>query len=149
MKREEMLKECACLKDQIEDMYCNQLLSQEKIAAKLNMSVKRIPILIDHFHLTRDASLVQSKALRDSEEKQRNYNDVKSRVTKDAIIKWYMEEDHDYNDAADHFDPCSTSCARTTASGKTNRSRDTRAWRPARRNMVKTTSSTSANAEKR
>lgn len=103
MKREEMLKECACLKDQIEDMYCNQLLSQEKIAAKLNMSVKRIPILIEHFHLTRDASLVQSKALRDSEEKQRNYSGVKSRVTKDAIVKWYIEEDHDYNDAAEHF----------------------------------------------
>lgn len=103
MRKKEDLSKYDNLKDQFIDLYCNQLIPQEEIAQRLNISVKRIPVLIEYFNLRRDPQAAKSKSLQNNSKKQANYNNIKSRITKEIIEQWYIIEDNDYKLAPEHF----------------------------------------------
>lgn len=88
-------------KELIEDLYCNQLLSIKKIMQQLNITKTALLHLIDIYNLTRDKHAVKSKS--NTEVKNRYYNNVKKRISKEDLENYYIEEDNSYYDTIKYF----------------------------------------------
>jgi predicted DNA-binding protein YlxM (UPF0122 family) len=83
--------------------YYNSYLSIDAMANKTNICRSHVCDLIKYWGLTRNLSKVKSFNLSNSEAKQANFNNIISRITKDAIYQWYIIEDHDYSEAPAYF----------------------------------------------
>ena len=88
-------------KQQLEELYCNQLLSRIKCAETLGITYNAVINLIREYNLIQDKHAAKSKS--NSEVKNRYYNQVKERISKEILVKYYIQEDHSYDDTYKHF----------------------------------------------
>lgn len=85
-------------KEDLEDLYINKLLSIEKISIKLNICEDLCRRIIKHYNLKRDSNLVRSKSLLESDSKKKLYLEIKQKITKEIIEKYYIEQDIPYDE---------------------------------------------------
>lgn len=81
--------------------YCVNFLNEKEIALKYNLTEYGVKKLIKEYVLKRDPHKAHS--IKNSRVKNKYHNEIKNKITKDALCKWYISEDHDYKDAPIHF----------------------------------------------
>lgn len=91
-------------KELIKKLYIENKLSKDKIAKELNISVSIVNKIIKYYNLKRDRYKILSEKLSNpNSKKQSHFQELCKRIPKEDIIKWYVEEDHKYEDAFEHY----------------------------------------------
>lgn len=89
--------------EDIRRLYCDCLMSIDAIAKSVGANPKTVAKAIKRMGLSRDRHAVMSKSQRMASDGKTKFDRFLSEHTKDEIIKWYVEEDHDYSEAPSHF----------------------------------------------
>lgn len=89
--------------EDIRRLYCDCLMSIDAIAKSVGANPKTVAKAIKRMGLSRDRHAVMSKSQRMASDGKTKFDRFLSEHTKDEIVKWYVEEDHDYSEAPSHF----------------------------------------------
>lgn len=88
----------------IEKYYLKDNLSKDKIAKKIGVCNEKLNKIIKYYNLKRDNNKIKSLKLSDlTSKKQQPFQELCKRISKEDIVKWYIEEDNDYKDAWEHY----------------------------------------------
>ncbi len=90
-------------KSELEELYLNQLLPLSQIAKKLNICNESCNKIIKFYNLSRDRGKVMSKLLTNNTKKLQFHNEIKSKIPRDLLYKYYVEEDHGYKESIKYF----------------------------------------------
>lgn len=88
-------------KEKLEDLYCNQLLGKMKCAEALGIKYNAVINLIKEYNLVQDTHAAKSKS--NKEVKNREYNKIKERISKEILYNYYIIGDHTYEETYKHF----------------------------------------------
>ena len=102
LKGEEI--ESKYIKKDIEYLYLDKKLSKEEISRHYNISTSTLNKILNYYKIIRDRySILSEKLNSKTSKKQSHFQEIISKISKEEIIKWYIEEDNDYKDAPQHF----------------------------------------------
>lgn len=91
-------------KETLEDLYCNQYLSLEKIGKAVGVYYTSVAKLVEHYGLTRDKNKSRNLAIKAKAKERGIGSDYwKEKISKEDLTQYYIIEDHDYYDAMKHF----------------------------------------------
>ena len=87
-------------KEELEDLYINQLLSMEEISKYFHLSREVIKRVIDKYGLKRDKSKVLSNKIKGKRDELKSHQ---NNISKEEFYQYYIVEDHGYYETAEHF----------------------------------------------
>lgn len=88
---------------QLEDLYCNKLLSIENIGKQLGICGESVKRAISYYNLTRDSSKVKSNSLVNSIQRHIKFEEVKNRISKEDLYNYYIIENHSWEESPSYF----------------------------------------------
>lgn len=88
-------------KESLRKYYCEDFLNVEKCANVFGVTCHAIQVLLKEYNLQRDKHEAKSKT--NSIVKNRYYNEVKQRVTKEILEQFYIIEDNSYENCTKEF----------------------------------------------
>lgn len=89
--------------EKFKQLYLIDKLSLVNIGKELNCCNEVVKKLVSYFNLSRNRGDVNSTSLNNSGAKKKQFQDLISRISKEDILKYYIEEDHGYYESIDHF----------------------------------------------
>ena len=89
-------------KSYIEDLYCNQLLNIKEISGILNVCDETTYKIIKYYNLKRNKQDVFKNTLSKTPT-DKLFQEIINKISKKDIIEYYIEEDHEWEETAKHF----------------------------------------------
>ena len=87
-------------KEYLEELYYNQCLAKQIIFKKLNISRDLLNRLFDYYSIEQKEEIYnKSRSTHISETKSNNT----PKITKEELVEWYINQDHNYREASKHF----------------------------------------------
>ena len=90
-------------KEYFEDLFCHKLLGIKEIGAILGVCEEVVNKIAKYYNLTRDRGALMSAIITKSNNYDKDFQEALNRISKEDIIKYYIEEDHSWEEAAEYF----------------------------------------------
>lgn len=85
------------------NLFCIQLLGIKEIAEKIGVCKETVNKIIKYYGLKRDRGELMSCIVAKDDSRDKQFQDALNRISKEDIIKYYIDEDHGWEETAEHF----------------------------------------------
>ena len=90
-------------KEQLEDLYCYKQYSIEEISKIIHICSENTTKLVHQYGLTRDNKSIRIEKMKKTKWAKSPLKQISDTISKEELIKWYVEDDGNYKDAPAHF----------------------------------------------
>ena len=88
-------------KEYLTDLYITQNKSKYELCNILDVCLSSLNKILAYYNITKDKNRSQGEKLKQTN--QEKFNTLLNEITKDSILKYYIEENHTYNECLEYF----------------------------------------------
>ena len=88
-------------KEYLTDLYITQNKSKYELCNILDVCLSSLNKILAYYNITKDKNRAQGEKLKQTN--QEKFNTLLNEITKDSILKYYIEENHTYNECLEYF----------------------------------------------